>query len=270
MSVADLNRTMLVRYIEWLNAQRCADGRPWAISSRAAAYSALHQLLRWLERCRPDLVGSIEYPFSPFPGRGTDRPPRATLSARHLRAILRACEEDIARMRTARESAAAQRAADRDKPGTLGWVLEQLDRRFGGVIPDRREVERRGNYRLQAAVRRHGGAKQFEPVPLSARGVAAALLPGHLDPHRGQPGSHCRPRPRLSAVAAPARRPRVAGVVQGTRIPHPATHLRQHRRIRVLPRSSGTSWPGTNGCCHWRRRSSVIGCSSSRDSSRPT
>lgn len=160
-SVADLNRTMLVRYIEWLNAQQCADGRPWAIASRACVYGALRQLLRWLERCRPGLVGSIEFPFLPFPGRGSDRPPRATLSARQLRAILRACEEDIARMRTARESAAAQRAADRDIPGTLGWVLEQLDQRFGGIIPYHREAQRRGNYWLQAAVRRHGGAKQL-------------------------------------------------------------------------------------------------------------
>jgi hypothetical protein len=177
MSVADLNRTMLVRYIEWLNAQQCADDRPWAISSRASVYGALRQLLRWLERCRPDLVGSIEYPFIPFPGKGSDRPARVTLSAHQLRAILRACEEDIARMRAARESAAAQRAADRDNPGTLGWVLEQLDRRFGGIIPDKREVERRGNYWLQAAVRRHGGAKQLGPY-LYPRAVS--LLPYYL------------------------------------------------------------------------------------------
>jgi hypothetical protein len=176
-SVADLNRTMLVRYIEWLNAQQCADGRPWAISHRGAVYSALRQLLRWLERCRPDLVGGIEYPFIPFPGKGSDRPPRATLSARQLRAILRACEEDIASMRAVRESAAAQRAADRDKPGTLGWVLEQIDQRFGGIIPDRREVERRGNYWLQAAVRHHGGAKQLG-AHLYPRAVS--LLPYYL------------------------------------------------------------------------------------------
>ncbi len=177
MSVADLNRTMLVRYIEWLNAQQCADGRPWAIASRGAAYSALHQLLRWLERCRPDLVGRIEYPFSPFPGRGTDRPPRATLSAHQLRAILRACEQDIARMRASRESAALQRAADGDKRGALGWVLEQIDQRCGGIIPDHRTVESRGNYWLQAAVRRFGGAKQLG-VYLHPR--AESLLPYYL------------------------------------------------------------------------------------------
>src|SRR3990167_6390913 len=69
-SLADLERRMLVRYIEWLNAQRRADGAPWAISTRSAGYSALRQLLRWLERCRPDLVSRIDYPFTPFPGRG--------------------------------------------------------------------------------------------------------------------------------------------------------------------------------------------------------
>ena len=51
-SVADLDRAMLVRYIEWLNAQRCADGRIWALTTQAAVYGALRQLLRWLERCR--------------------------------------------------------------------------------------------------------------------------------------------------------------------------------------------------------------------------
>lgn len=177
MSVADLNRTMLMRYIEWLNAQQCADGRPWAISSRATVYGALRQLLRWLERCRPDLVGGIEYPFIPFPGKGSDRPPRETLSARQLRAILRACEEDIAQMRAVREAAATERAADGDKPGTLGWVLEQIDQRCGGIIPHRCDVERRGNYWLQAAIRRYGGAKQLG-VYLYPRAVS--LLPYYL------------------------------------------------------------------------------------------
>ena len=40
-SRADLDRAMLVRYIEWLNAQRCADGRIWALTTQAAVYGAL-------------------------------------------------------------------------------------------------------------------------------------------------------------------------------------------------------------------------------------
>jgi hypothetical protein len=176
-SLADLERRMLLRYIEWLNAQQRADGAPWAISTRSAAYSALRQLLRWLERCRPDLVSRIDYPFTPFPGRGSDRPPRATPTARELRAILRACEADIAAVREVRASAAAQRAADGDKPGSLGWLLVEVDRRFGGIVPSSLELQRCGNHPLQLAVRRWGGAKQIEPC-LYPRAVS--LLPYYL------------------------------------------------------------------------------------------
>lgn len=176
-SLADLDRQMLLRYIEWLNAQQRADGAPWAISTRSLAYSALRQLLRWLERCRPDLVSRIDYPFTPFPGRGSDRPPRATPTARELRAILRACEADIAAVREVRASAAAQRAADGDKPGSLGWLLVEVDQRFGGIVPSSLELQRCGNHPLQLAVRRWGGAKQIEPC-LYPRAVS--LLPYYL------------------------------------------------------------------------------------------
>lgn len=177
-SLSYLDRPMLVRYIEWLNAQRRrADGMPWTLSTRASAYGSLRQLLQWLERCRPDLVGSIEYPFSPFPGRARGAPTRATLSPVQLRAVLRACESDIAQARTARDAAAAQLATDCGKAGSLGWLLEEIDRRFGGIVPSALELEGRGNYALQVAVRRFGGAKQIEPL-LYPRSVS--LLPYYL------------------------------------------------------------------------------------------
>lgn len=176
-SLADLDRRMLLRYGEWLNAQQCADGAPWAISTRITVYGALRQLLRWLERCRPDLVSRIDHPFTPFPGRGSDGPPRATLTAPELRAILRACEADIAALREARAAAAAQRASDEDAPGSLGWLLGEVDRHFGGIVPSSLELQRRGNHPLQLAVRRWGGAKQIEPC-LYPRAVS--LLPYYL------------------------------------------------------------------------------------------
>lgn len=176
-SLADLDRRMLVRYVEWLNAQRRSDGRPWAISTRGGVYSALRRLLRWLERCRPDLVGCIDHSFTPFPGRGSDGCRRATLPARELLAILRACEADIAAMREARASAAAQRGADGDKVGSLGWLLAEVDRRFGGIVPSGLELQRRGNHPLLMAMRRWGGAKQIEPCVYPR---AVSLLPYYL------------------------------------------------------------------------------------------
>jgi hypothetical protein len=59
----------------------------------------------------------------------------------------------------------------------LGWLLAEVDRRFGGIVPSKLELDRRGNHRLQAAVRRWGGAKQIEPF-LYPRAVS--LLPYYL------------------------------------------------------------------------------------------
>jgi hypothetical protein len=177
-ALRDLDRPMLVRYVEWLNAQRRrADGRPWAMSTRAHTYSSLRGLLQWLERCRPDLVGTIDYPLAPFPREGGRAPPRSVLSPSQLREILRACEADIAQVRAQREAAAARRTAEHDEVGSLGWLLDEIDRRFGGIMPSGLELARRGNHPLQMAVRRWGGAKQVEPC-LYPRAVS--LLPYYL------------------------------------------------------------------------------------------
>ena len=176
-SLPDLGRVMLVRYIEWLNRQRRADGSPWTLSTRAAVYGSLRRLLQWLERCRPDAVGAIEYPYSPFPGRGRATLPRATPSAAELRAILHACEAEIAKMRAARDAAAVQRATVDGTPGSLGWLLDQVDRRFGGIMPSALELERPGNHALKLALQRSGGARQIEPL-LYPRAVS--LLPYYL------------------------------------------------------------------------------------------
>jgi hypothetical protein len=80
-------------------------------------------------------------------------------------------------MREMRASAAAQRAVDGGKAGSLGWLLAEVDRRFGGIMPSRLDLEQHGNHQLQIAVRRWGGAKQIEPY-LYPRAVS--LLPYYL------------------------------------------------------------------------------------------
>ena len=102
LSLADLDGDLLMRYAEWLNSQRRSNGRPWTKSSRSAAYTTLRVMLQWLERCRPDLLGSIEYPFNPFPWRNRDTRPAPTMSARALRALLKTCEKDIDDIRARR------------------------------------------------------------------------------------------------------------------------------------------------------------------------
>jgi hypothetical protein len=118
--LVDLHRGLLARYIEWLNAQCRPSGKPWTKSTRSVVYSSLRRLLQWLERCRPGVIASIEYPFNPFPWKNRDTPPPRSLPARELRAILRACEADIAQIRAMREAANAQRAATDGTLNTLG------------------------------------------------------------------------------------------------------------------------------------------------------
>src|ERR1700685_2022154 len=66
-SVVDIDQGLLVRYIEWLNAQSRANGEPWTKSSRSSAYTTLRMLLQWLVRCRPGVLGDLHFPFNPFP-----------------------------------------------------------------------------------------------------------------------------------------------------------------------------------------------------------
>ena len=175
--LVDLHRELLVRYVEWLNAQCRTGGKPWAKSTRAVVYGSLRRLLQWLERCRPGVIASIEYPFNPFPWKNRDTPPPNALPAHELRSLLRACEADIAQIRAMREAAAAQRAATDGSLGSLGGLLEHIDRHCGGIVPTSRELSSAGRHPLKLALARFGGAKQVEPC-LYPRAVS--LLPYYL------------------------------------------------------------------------------------------
>ena len=176
-NLADVHGSMLMRYVEWLNAQCRPTGQPWTKSSRASALTTLRKLLQWIERCRPGTLGSIEYPFNPFPWRNRDARPRNKMPAGELRALLQACEADIARIRTGRDAAATQRIAETGKPGTLGWLLEEVDQRWGGIVPSWLELSRTGQYSVRLALSRFGGLNQVEPC-LYPR--AESLLPYYL------------------------------------------------------------------------------------------
>jgi hypothetical protein len=177
LELADVHRGLLVRYVEWLNAQCRPGGKPWTKSSRASAYTTLRKLLQWLERCRPGLIASIEYPFNPFPWRNRDTPPRSKMPARELRAVLSACETEIARIRVRREEATAQRLTADGTLGTLGGLLQHIDQHCGGIVPTVRELSRAGQFPLRVALARFGGRRQVEPC-LYPR--AESLLPYYL------------------------------------------------------------------------------------------
>ncbi len=176
-SIVDLNGAVLVRYVEWLNCQTRPSGSAWSKSGRAGAFSTIRKLLQWVERCKPGSVSRIEYPLNPFPWRNRDTPPRAKIPPLELRAILRACEQEIEASRRDRGEASLLKARDRTNPGTLGWLLCQIEGRFGGIAPLASELSRTGNRPIAIALKRHGGLKRVEPL-LYPR--AESLLPYYL------------------------------------------------------------------------------------------
>lgn len=164
-SLADLNTELLARYIEWLSRQRGANDTFWSKRTRSVTYGTLRKLLHWLARCRPGLFSPIEYPCNPFPWRNRDGPRRPKVAAAEVRALLRACERDIERLRAERRRADEERAAARqncsDPLASRGALLACIAERFAGLVPRASVLLSRGNYRCYLAVSKYG-RKQIE------------------------------------------------------------------------------------------------------------
>ncbi len=178
--LADLKGDILVRYLEWLNAQRTARGTPFGKATSSSTYTAVLKLLQWLARCRPELIRPIDWPVNPFPWRNRDTSGWRTISAALLKDILKACEHDIAeirlmraRGRELREAARAQSASYMTAPGA---VLDYIDQEFDGVLPPTPLLFRTHNHFLRYFTA-HGGVEFLEPYLYpSGRG----LLPYYL------------------------------------------------------------------------------------------
>jgi len=176
--LADLDRALLLRYIEWLGQQRASSGAPLSKSSRCVSYTVLRKLLQWLERCRPGLIKPINYPFNPFPGRRREARHRAGLSIQHLRSILRACEKDIESSRALRLTATEERcSARKGKPSlysSRGAFLEYIDTYCGGIVPSCGSDEFPN---VRAALGAHGGMRQIAPCLYP---TSDALMPYYI------------------------------------------------------------------------------------------
>jgi hypothetical protein len=178
-SLADIHHGLLMRYIEWLNAQCRVNGKPWTKSSRSGAYTTLRMLLQWLARCRRGLLGDLYFPFNPFPWRNRDSGRVRKLCAQDLRAILKACERDVRALRILRDRGERELADARssDPAHSLGGLLEAIDQRYGGIVPPRKTLSQAGHRPVVRGLIRHGGTKQVEPY-LYPR--AESLLPYYL------------------------------------------------------------------------------------------
>jgi hypothetical protein len=177
---SDVTPTLLVRYIEWLSRQCDASGRPWTKTTRAQRYTTLRVLLQWLERCRPGLWEPLDYPSNPFPWRNRECQPRRKLSARQLREILTACEQDIVAARALRERVKQERAdavVHQDPRHSLGALLACIEERFEGIVPSMRTLLGAGNWKLSRSIKQHGGIRAVEPYLYPD---SDALLPYYL------------------------------------------------------------------------------------------
>ena len=94
VSVDHLSSAMVGRYIVWLDRQ--VAGREPALVERFAAnvLMQLRQMIDWTKRRHPSrLPERIDFPWRVWPNRNADTRPR--LGGGDLKAILRACYEDI-------------------------------------------------------------------------------------------------------------------------------------------------------------------------------
>jgi hypothetical protein len=179
--VADLDGLLLVRYVEWLGHQRSAIGEPWGKVSRSSAYTVLRKLLQWIERCRPGLVKPIDYPFNPFPWRNRDSRHRRRLTPQQLRAILRACEEDIRRLRGVRHTLTVEPstdASDAVRPSPpLSRLITDLDGRFDGILPPAVALMSRAHRALLEQINACGG---IEYVSNCMYPTSDAIMPYYI------------------------------------------------------------------------------------------
>lgn len=93
-SATDLTTSMVGRYTSWLDAQKTRLGEPWRPAVKANQLATLRQLIDWTKRHHGErLSARIDFPNNPYP----NRPPRLRpqLGAPQLKAILRACYEEI-------------------------------------------------------------------------------------------------------------------------------------------------------------------------------
>lgn len=180
-SLSDVGTALLVRYIEWLNKQRSQDGAPWSKGTRYSTYTTLRTMLRWLQRCRPGLLGEIKFPSNAFPWKNRDVRRVDKVSAQQLRAILKACEQEISDLRVLREKAeqeiAFARSSGTDSISTRGELLRCIDERYGGIVPPWTVIKRRGHAPVQRALIEHGYIRRIEPC-LYPR--AESLFPYYL------------------------------------------------------------------------------------------
>ncbi len=178
VSVDHLSSAMVGRYIVWLDRQVAGQSnQPWSKGSRANVLMQLRQMIDWTKRRHPSrLPERIDFPWRVWPNRNADTRPR--LGGGDLKAILRACYEDIDeawdRFETGRNILATNGPIDGVDP-ELCELIRALAGVDQGLVPSRALAIRSGvNI---SAVNRHGGLRHLGGyLHLTGETVAAFFI----------------------------------------------------------------------------------------------
>ena len=162
LSAEDLTTAMVGRYIAWLDRQIAGQtNKPWSKGSRANVLMQLRQMIDWTKRRHPARLPSrIDFPWRVWPNRTADTRPR--LGGEHLKAILRACYEEIdeawGRFEAGQTILATSGPVDGVDP-ELCDLVRALARVNDGVLPSR-TLAIRSQVNI-SAVNRHGGLRHL-------------------------------------------------------------------------------------------------------------
>lgn len=160
-SIHDLSTATIGRYIVWLDRQTTRAGVPRSASARASLLSYLRQPIEWTKRHHPSrLPERIDFPFRVYPNRNAQ--PRRRLPEDQLKAILRACYEDIDAAWERFEQGQRSLRSDAVPEGTtaeLHRLIRGLAAVDGGVIPNVLSLAE--HHFSRSAIDRHGGVRML-------------------------------------------------------------------------------------------------------------
>ncbi len=158
-TAGDLGTALVGRYVAWLDAQRGPSGKAWSQASRLNYLTPLRLLVEWTKRHHPErLPTRLDFPLRPYSRLQVQ--PRTRLPEPQLKAILRACYEEIdtAWLRYESGRRILQGAEVAEVPADLAGAVRGLAALGGGVMPTRRVADA-GRCGMHA-VNRHGGLRQ--------------------------------------------------------------------------------------------------------------
>ncbi|WP_202367951.1 hypothetical protein [Mesorhizobium sp. L-2-11] len=161
VELPDLTTDLFGGYILWLDALPSRSEKPCAPGLRYNRYQPIKALTEWIARQYPkQLPVRPSFPFNPFPGRHDVSPNRHRLSGPQLKAILRACYEEIDAAWSLFEAGKRVLATPdgHEDPDSLPHTLRLMNTFGGGVMPPRRAVPDHLGRRLHLC----GGHDQLE------------------------------------------------------------------------------------------------------------